>query len=393
MSAAHVLYSNPCPAPTLYMAAELAWGQWKLGFTTGLAQPARLRTIPARDTHALMLEIDRAKQRFGLPADAPVVSCYEAGRDGFWLHRFLLQQGVQNLVVDAASIEVNRRRRRAKSDRLDAGKLASMLVRWHNGEQKLWAIVQAPRAEDEDARHVHRELMELKDERTAHVNRMKGLLAGLGLVLSVDRRLPDRLDGLRQWNDTPVPPELRARLLREFQRWQLVEDQIRALEAEQRRRIQQDETAGVSTMRLLLGLKGVGLQGAWLLTRELFGWRHFQNRRQVGGLSGLTGTPYSSGDTEREQGISKAGNKRLRWMMVELAWSWRRYQPHSALSQWYERRFGRAGPRQRKVGIVALARKLLIALWKYVAHGEVPDGAETVPWDHKVIGWRKLAAA
>jgi transposase len=375
------------------MAVELAWGQWKLAFTTGMAQSPRLRTVPARDTKAVLREIERAKQRFGLPADTPVISCYEAGRDGFWLHRFLVGQAVQSIVVDSASIEVNRRKRRAKSDRLDATKLVTQLIRWHAGERKLWSVVQVPSAEDEDARQLHRELIELKDERTSHVNRIKGLLAGLGLALGVDLRLVHRLDGLRQWDGAPVPPELRARVLREFQRWQLVDEQVRSLEAEQRRRVQDEATAGVETMRLLLGLKGVGLQGTWLLTRELFGWREFQNRRQVGALSGLTGTPFASGDTEREQGISKAGNKRLRWMMVELAWSWRRYQPRSALSQWYQRRFAQGGPRLRKVGIVALARKLLVALWKYVTQGEVPEGAEVVPWRQKITGWRTAKAA
>jgi transposase len=375
------------------MAIELAWGQWKLAFTIGLAQAPRLRTIPARDLHALRLEIQRAKQRFGLPDGTPVVSCYEAGRDGFWLHRYLVKEGVKNIIVDAASIEVNRRKRRAKSDRLDAMKLATMLIRWHCGETKLWSVVQAPSAEDEDARQLHREMMELKGERTAHINRIKGLMAGLGLVLSVNLRLPDRLDGLRQWDGTPVPPDLRTRILREFERWQLVERQIQSLESEQRRRVQDDSTCSVETIRLLLGLKGIGLQSAWLLTREFLGWRQLRNRRQVGALAGLTGTPYSSGDTEREQGISKAGNRRLRWLMVQAAWSWLRYQPQSALSQWYQRRFAQGGARQRKVGIVALARKLLVALWKYATQGEVPEGAEAVPWRRKLSHGRTAEAA
>lgn len=384
MSAAHVLQSTSRPTLTLYMAVELSWGEWKLAFTTGLAQAPRLRTISARSLHALRLEIQRAKQRFQLPDDSPVLSCYEAGRDGFWLHRYLVKEGVENIIVDAASIEVNRRKRRAKSDRLDAMKLATMLIRWHSGEKKLWSVVHVPSPADEDGRQMHRELIELKGERTAHINRIKGLLAALGLVLKVDLRLPHRLDGLRQWDDTPVAPDLRARILREFERWQLVETQILFLEGEQRRQVQNDATVGVEMIRRLLGLKGVGVQTAWFLVREILGWRQFRNRRQVGALAGLTGTPYRSGEMEREQGISKAGNRRLRWLMVEVAWNWLRYQPQSALSQWYQRRFGQGGARQRKVGIVALARKLLVALWRYVAQGEIPDGAEDVPWLHKI---------
>jgi transposase len=392
MSAAHVVQISMVPTQKLYVALELAWGQWKLALTTGMAQPPRLRTIPARDLFALALEIQRAKERFKLPADTPVISCYEAGRDGFWLHRYLISEGVQNLVVDSASIEVNRRKRRAKSDRLDGAKLASMLIRWDQGETKLWAVVQVPSAEDEDARQLHREMISLKDERTEHINRIKGLLAGLGLAVAVDLRLPPRLEGLRQWDGSRLPAELRARILREFDRWKLVDMQVRSLETEQRRRVRDDATPGVESIRRLLGLKGVGVQGAWLLVREFFGWRQFRNRRQVGGLAGLTGTPYASGSMEREQGISKAGNRRLRWLMVELAWSWLRYQPQSALSRWYQRRF-KGSARLRKVGIVALARKLLVAFWKYLKREEVPEGAVVVPWPQKISSWRAAVAA
>jgi transposase len=392
MSAAHFLQFSPAPTPKLYVALELAWGEWNLAFTTGMAQSPRLRTIPARDILALALEIQRAKERFRLPEDTSVLSCYEAGRDGFWLHRCLISQGVQNLVVDSASIEVNRRKRRAKSDRLDGTKLATMLIRWDQGETKLWGVVQVPSAEDEDGRQLHREMIGLKDERTSHINRIKGFLAGLGLALAVDLRLPQRLDGLRQWDGSKLPADLRARILREFDRWQLVDIQIRSLETEQRRRVRDDATPGVESIRRLLGLKGVGVQGAWLLVREFLGWRQFRNRRQVGGLAGLTGTPYASGSMEREQGISKAGNRRLRWLMVELAWSWLRYQPESVLSRWYHRRF-HGSARLRKIGIVALARKLLVAFWKYLKREEVPEGAVVVPWPQKISSWRAAKAA
>lgn len=390
MATAHVLNSTPSPAATLYIAVELSWSEWKLAFTTGVAQKPRLRNIPARDLHALQLEIARAKVRFKLAADAPVMSCYEAGRDGFWLHRYLLSTGVQSLVVDAASIEVNRRKRRAKTDRLDAASLVVMLIRCDLGERRLWSIVQAPSPEEEDGRQLHREMISLKEERTAHINRIKGLMASIGLVIAVDRRLPERLDGLRQWDKKPLPADLRARILREHDRWLLVDSQIHSLEAEQIRRVRDDATPGVDSVRLLFSLKGVGVQGAWLLEREFFGWRSFRNRRQVASLAGLAPTPYGSGQMDREQGISKAGNKRLRWLMVELAWKWLQYQPQSALSLWYQRRFAQGSARMRKVGIVALARKLLVALWRYVSQGEVPEGAEEVPWYQK-LSHRKRA--
>jgi transposase len=386
MSATHALHSTSTAVPTLYLAFELGWTSWNLAFTTGMAQKPRLRTIPARDLDALRREIERAKQRFDLPGDARLLSCYEAGRDGFWLHRFLDKSGVENLVVDAASIEVNRRARRAKSDRLDVGKLLTMLIRYHGGESKLWGVVNIPRVEDEDRRQSHRELMALKDERTEHSNRIKGLLASLGLDVLVDERLPQRLDRIRQWDGTPVPPELTARILREFDRWTLVDRQARDLENAQRRAIRRDETVDVEKIRQLLDLKAIGPMSATLFVREFFGWRQIKNRRELASLAGLVPTPYNSGESRRELGISKAGNRRLRWMAVEIAWCWLRWQPKSALSLWYQRRFGSGNARLRKVGIVALARRLLIALWRYLEQGEVPEGAEFTPWAKKLNG-------
>jgi transposase len=386
MSATHANQSNTTAAPRLYLALELSWNSWKLAFTVGLGQKARLRTIPARNTDLLLLEIGKAKARFGLPDDAPVVSCYEAGRDGFWLHRLLVHHGVDNRVVDSASIEVNRRQRRAKSDALDATKLVEMLIRFHNGESKVWRVVRIPTVEDEDRRQRHRELIELKAQRTEHSNRIKGLLATFGLDVLVDAELLRRLERLRQWDGQPLPSRVTARILREFERWQQVDQQIRALSAEQRRAVRDDAEPHVEQVRRLLDLKGIGPVGAWILVREVFGWREIKNRRELAGLAGLVPTPYGSGDSHREQGISKAGNRRVRWVPVELAWGWLRHQPNSALSLWYQRRFGSGNSRARKVGIVALARELLIALWKYLEGGEVPEGATIVPWVKKLNG-------
>ena len=383
MTATHKPDCTVASAPVLYMALELSSGTWKLAFTVGLGQKPRLKTVTARSTVGLIFEIKAAKKRFGLPEDAPVLSCYEAGRDGFWLHRFLLAHGVQNQVVDSASIEVNRRQRRAKSDGLDAVKLVEMLIRWHNGERKVWKLVRVPAVTEEDQRQLHRELIELKAERTAVSNSIKGLLATLGLVVIVDETLPKQLENLRQWDGAKLPPSLHQRLLREFTRRQLINRQIDDLERERTAKIRDDKTPQIEKVRRLMNLKGVGQNGSWLLVYEFFGWRQFKNRRELGSLAGLTPTPYDSGESRREQGISKAGNRRVRWMMMELAWGWLRYQPASELSRWYQKRFARGNTRLRKVGIVALARKLLVALWKYVEGGEEPPGAVMVGWKNK----------
>ncbi len=377
----------------LHLAFDLGWAEWKLAVTVGHGQPPRLRTIRARDLQALQREIARAKDRFGLPADAPVVSCYEAGRDGFWLHRWLVAHGIDNRVVDSSSIEVNRRSRRAKSDRLDAGKLVSMLLRYHAGETKVWSVCRIPDAADEDRRRLHRELIELKDERTRHINRIKGLLANHGISLAaVGAAFPETLNDMRLWDGSEPGPDLKGQLLREHARWQFVDRQVRDLEGERSKRIRRDDTPHVGQVRRLLELKGVGLNGAWLLVNELFGWRRINNRKELGAMVGLTPTAYQSGSSTHEQGISRAGNRRVRRVLVELAWCWLHWQPDSALSHWYVRRFG-VGQRARKVGIVALARKLLIALWRWLERGEVPEGARLCPWRPKVNGVRAAAAA
>jgi transposase len=392
MPATHVDEATTTGGPTLFLALELGWNSWKLASSVAAARKPRLRTIRARDLDALREEIARAKARFGLPAGSRVASCYEAGRDGFWLHRSLEREGIANVVVDAASIEVSRRARRAKSDGVDVAKLLSMLIRYHNGEARLWGVVNVPSPDDEDRRQPHRELAALKGERTEHSNRIKGLLAGLGLDVAVDGGLAGRLAALRQWDGSALPAHLHQRLLREFERWRLVDRQVRDLDNAQRRAIRDDATADVEKVRRLMGLKAIGPTSATLFVREFFGWRRIRNRRELASLAGLAPTPYDSGESRREQGVSKAGNRRLRAMAVEIAWMWLRHQPRSALSRWYERRFASGGARARKVGIVALARKLLVALWKYLDRGEIPEGAEFTPWIKKLNGRLPAAA-
>jgi transposase len=252
-----------------------------------------------------------------------------------------------------------------------------MLIRWAEGEASVWSVVNPPTAKEEDSRQLHRELESLKAEQTAHGNRIKGLLAGVGTPLVVDRRLPQRLEVATLWDGSPLPRNLRQRILREFERMQLVNSHIRGLERQRAVAIRKSEGDSMCEMvRNLMDLRGLGPASAWLFVHEVFGWRRIQNRRQLASLVGLTPTPYNSGQSQRDQGISKAGNRRVRAMAIEIAWIWLRYQPESQLSRWYQKRFGQGSKRQRRIGIVALARKLIIAIWKYLNGGEIPDGAQ-----------------
>jgi transposase len=359
----------------LYLAFELSQSQWKLGFTIGIGQPPRIRTIPARDLNALQWEIQQGRQRFQLPGSTPVMSCYEAGRDGFWLHRYLCAQGVGNMIVDSASIEVNRRMKRAKTDRLDVGKLLLMLMRYHSGERKVWRIITVPDEETEDRRQFHRELADLKVERTGHINRIKGLLSSQGICLPIESDFLDSLNAVRLWNGKPLPPELAIRLEHEYNRILFVNQQISDLEAYRRKTIRTSQLPSVQQVRQLMLLKGIGINSAWLFVMEFFSWRAFHNRREVGALAGLTSTPFQSGSTSHEQGISKAGNRHIRAIAIEIAWGWLRFQPDSKLSRWYQQRFAQGSSRVRRIGIVALARKLLIELWRYLETGIPPEGA------------------
>jgi transposase len=361
--------------PTLYLAFELGKNTWKLGFTIGIAQQPRERTIPAGALETLQKEITRAKQRFGLPEDACVVSCYEAGRDGFWLHRYLVAHGVTNHVIDSASIEVNRRQRRAKTDRLDVHKLLMMLLRHMAGERKVWSVVRVPSVEEEDRRQLHRELTTAKCDRTRVSNRIKGLLAGYGVQLTLQGDVDAQLEQVHQWDGSPLPPALLSRLKRAWQQVCFLTAHIQTLEAQRRAVLRRREDAVVDQVRQLFTLRGIGVNSAWLYGMEFFAWRDFQTPQQVGALAGLTPTPSQSGQSRRELGIAKAGNRHMRAMAIEIAWAWRRFQPTSALSQWYEQRFGHGSARLRKIGIVALARKLLIALWRFLKTGVLPEGA------------------
>jgi transposase len=361
----------------LFLAFELSTkGNWKLAFTVGPGQKPRIRDVPPRDFAAVQQEIVAAKERFKLPEDCRVVSCYEAGRDGSWLHRFLASIGVKNKVVDSSSIEVNRRKRQAKTDRLDATKLVTMLIRWFGGEEKVWSITQVPSEEDEDARQLERELTTLKGDQTRLINSIKGLLIAQGIhVKTIGKDFEQWLPKARRWNGTPIPKSLGVRILVKLERLKLVRDQISALEKERRKQLKEGTSKAATTARTLYRLKGIGETGSMVISTEMFAWRLFNNRKEVGSSVGLTGTPFQSGGSAREQGIDKAGIKQVRRIIVDIAWGWTRHQPDSALTLWFTERFADAGKRQRKKGIVGLARKLLIALWRWVDKGILPDGA------------------
>ena len=363
-------------AEFLYLAFELSRKKWKLGFSDGKMPQVRQVTIEAGDLEACRKEIEKTKQRFGMSGTGRVRSCYEAGREGFWLDRALKAMGIENIVVDAASIEVNRRQRRAKTDRMDLEKLVRQLIRYWRGEHDVWRVVRVPKPEDEDRRQLHRELETLKEERKQHRVRIQALLFTQGVNAKVGRHFLKKLGEFRCWNQEMIPPEMKRRIEGEYHRLQLVEAQIREATKRQAEQVRAgDDDAVMQKVRKLQQLIGIGLGSSWVFVMELFGWRRFQNRREVAAAVGLTPTPYNSGDSIREQGISRAGNRRARKLAIEIAWCWLRLQPDSQLSRWYKQRFAGGGARIRRIGIVAMARRLVIDLWRYLESGTVPDGA------------------
>jgi transposase len=370
---------STAPTGGMLMAFELGQRSRKLGFTVGMGQRPRVRQIPAGAVDALATEITRAKKRLGLSADAPVTSCYEAGRDGFWLHRYLVAMGVTNYVVDSSSIEVNRRARRAKTDSLDLAGLLSLLARYALGDQRAWRVVRVPTVAEEDARHLPRTLEALTQDRTRLVNRLKSLLATQGLSLPINAQFLKRLSAARLWDGAPVPPGLQERLTRTWTQLEEVDGQMRDLKALHLTRPEQLPPATSRALAQLLTVRAIGPIGASVLATEIFGWRRIRNGRELGALVGLVPAPYQSGQIDYDQGITRAGNAHVRRVMVQLAWGWIRHQPDSALTHWYQQRFGGGGTRVRKIGIVALARRLLIALWRYLETGAVPDGAQLKP--------------
>lgn len=359
----------------LYLAIELSRKKWKLGFSDGKTSRPRVVTIDARDLQRLKEEIEKARKHFGWGPEVRVRSCYEAGREGFWVHRALREKGIENVVVDASSIEVNRRSKHAKTDRMDVEKLVRQLMRYWGGEHTVWSVVRVPDAEAEDARQLHRDMEILKKERRSHRARIQSILFTQGIDVEVTSQFLKDLDRLICWNGEPIPEQMKARLMREYQRLKVADADLAVLKKQQQAQLKESKTPAIEKVRLLQKLCSIGMTSSWTFVMEFFAWRKFENRRQVAGAVGITPMPYQSGDSRREQGISRSGNRRMRAMAVEIAWTWLRLQPQSKLSQWYQTRFGGGGARMRRIGIVAMARRLMIDLWRYLETGLVPEGA------------------
>lgn len=359
---------------TLYLACELGSTTWVLAFTTASAQRPRLRRIVAGDLEGLSREMATAKRRFGVSSEGPVQSCYEAGRDGFWLHRWFERAGIPNLVVDSSSIEVTRRARRAKTDRLDATKLLGLLLRWAGGERHVWRVVHVPTPEAEAQRQLSREFATVVTDRTRVRNRLKALLATQGIRMALTRHFVDDLASARTGDGRPLDEAWRGRLVRDWDQLLAIDARLRSLAAARAAHIAQGPDRVAAIARRLCTVRGVAEISAAVFSAELFATREFQNGRQLSALIGLVPVPYRSDQRVRDQGISKAGRAEVRRLALQLAWGWLRWQPTSALTQWFRARFEAAGGRSRRVGIVALARKLVVALWRYVTHGVLPEG-------------------
>ncbi|WP_280525325.1 IS110 family transposase [Parashewanella spongiae] len=317
-----------------------------------------------------------AKEKLFCVENCKVISCYEAGRDGFWIHRALIKDGIENHVIDSASIEVSRKQKKVKTDRVDVIALLRLLMRYHSGEQEALNIINVPNVEAEDKRRINRERERLVKERGSHSARIKSLLCLHGISVENISKLKGKVNQLKTAVlNKPLPTDLVTEIERELDRHEIVDKQIKTIEKLQKQRVLDDCDDASQKINQLMQLKGVGWQSSWVLVTEFFHWREFKNAKQVGACAGMTPTPYDSGDSQREQGICKSGNRRIRKIMVELSWFWLRYQPKSELSLWFEQRFAHGSKRMRRIGIVAMARKLLIKLWKYLEHGEVPSGA------------------
>jgi transposase len=363
---------------TIFVAIELSQKSWLVTLHSPDRDRISRHKLEGGDHAGLLTLIEkmrsRAEQQLG--GSLRVASCYEAGYDGFWLHRLLLAAGVMNFVFDAASIPVEQRGRRAKTDRIDGELLLRTLMAHLRGEPRVVRIVQVPTVEQEDARRGSRERERLIKEQTAHTNRIKALLRLQGMAVGYPRRR-DWLNWLakqRDWQGQPVSPHLLAEVTREHARLMLVREQLAALERAQATQACPVPQAMVERRDQLQRLKALGPSFATTLTSELF-YKDFDNRRQVAAYCGLPPSPWRSGGIDREQGISKAGNPRARLKAIELAWLWLRHQPESELSRWFNTRIANAGTRARRIAIVALARKLMVALWRYLTTGLVPAGA------------------
>jgi transposase len=367
---------------TVYLVFELSKAKWQLGLMLPDSQKMSRYTITGGDLVALAARLSNARAkaaRSGKPVR--ILSCYEAGLDGHWLHRWLTQQGVISYEIDPSSIEVSRRARRVKTDRIDLEKLMRAFPAYLRGEPRVCSMVHVPNVEEEDRKRRTRERERLLKEHTAHSNRIKGLLHGQGIrdVMPMKPGFIASLEKLGTGDGRMLPQRLKEEIVREHERLCLVSKQLRELEAKSKVELRAAAPGSAEAKIMqLMDLKGIGPVGGQELFNEVF-YRSFDNRRQVGSYFGLTGTPYDSGESRREQGISKSGNRRAREIAVELAWLWLRHQPGSELSRWFHERVGDLKGRPRRIAIVAVARKLMVSLWRYLTAGVVPAGAVLRP--------------
>jgi transposase len=371
-------------AARVFIAIEVSKRDWLVAGHTPCDGRTSQHKCRGGDVQALLRVIDRLRQREARAVRRPVraICVHEAGYEGFWLHRQLVAVGIESHVIDATSLQVDRRARRAKTDAIDVEGLVRALIAYAGGEPGRCRMVRVPTVAEEDAKRTHRERKRLVKERTGHINRIKALLALHGITdyepIKADRR--SRLHALVTRNGHPLPPRLRRELARELDRLELVLEHLAEVEAERDAlapaQVASDQAAPL--IMQLIRLKGVGPETATILAREVF-YRGFTNRKAVASYAGLTPSPYMSGTMQRDQGISKAGNRLVRTAMIELAWLWLRHQPDSALSQWFCARVGSTKGRLRRIAVVALARKLLVALWRFVTTGLIPSGAALKP--------------
>jgi transposase len=363
----------------IFVSLELSRSTWLItSLVPGGGDKMSKHSVRSGDIAELMTHLtklrDKAHGRAG--ASFPIIAIQEAGLDGFWVHRVLERAGIESHVVDAASILTSRRRRRAKTDRLDGEALLRTLLAYKRGEPRVCTMVRAPSPEEEDRRRLCRERKTLVAERVAHVNRIKGLLFAQGISdyepLRGDRR--QRLEALRTGDGRPLPLYLKAQIGRELDRLELLLEQLKAVEAARNALLEPASDTAPVTVQALAGLRGIGPEFTAILWSECL-FRPFSNRRQIAAYAGLAPTPWQSGSVQHEQGVSKSGNPRLRSTMIQLAWLWLRHQPTSELSLWFRERVKRNAGRGKKTAIVALARKLLVALWKLSSSGVVIEGA------------------
>ena len=367
----------------IFVSLELSRSTWLItSLSPGAGEKLSKHSIVAGDVGGLLARFEQLRQKASdrLGKVFPILTIQEAGLDGFWIHRVLQGEAVESHVVDAASILTSRRRRQAKTDRIDGETLVRTLLAYKRGEPRVCSMVRPPTVDEEDRRRVCRERKTLLAERIEHTNRIKGLLCAQG-VFDYDPLLKSRrkrLDALRTGDGRELPARLKAQIGRELDRVELLIEQIKAVEAERDALLEPVVDTIPTPAVMLAQLKGIGSQIAAILWSEAL-YRRFDNRRQVAAYAGLAPTPWRSGSINHEQGVSKAGNPRLRTTMIQVAWLWTRHQPGSALSQWFFERVQRNGGRMRKTTIVALARKLLVAFWKYVTNGVVIEGAVMQP--------------